>query len=102
MGQYCKENEASIHGGYCAIQATSFENNKEDIRGGATVGGALKNKARRASRGVDKKHCDPKSCDLDIGILSCGLGKYCMESNERQFLADIAATEFVRGLPWRV
>lgn len=44
------------------------------------AGGMLKNKSRRASQ-EDKKECDPKSDDPDIGILSCGLDKRCVESN---------------------
>ena len=39
------------------------------------TGAVLKNKSQKS-----QKQCDPKSDDLDVGILSCGGGRYCVES----------------------
>lgn len=39
-------------------------------------------KRRSLSRTEKKIECDPSSQELDIGILSCGIGKYCDESTE--------------------
>jgi hypothetical protein len=33
----------------------------------------------RASQKTAEVECDPTASDADVGILSCGLGKYCME-----------------------
>jgi hypothetical protein len=38
-------------------------------------GGALKNTNK-------KVECDPSSEELDVGVLSCGMGKYCEESTD--------------------
>jgi hypothetical protein len=38
--------------------------------------------ARKLKNNSHIKPCDPQSNDLDVGILSCGMGRYCVESNE--------------------
>jgi hypothetical protein len=44
--------------------------------------GALKNTKHSSSRVNKKAECDPSSEELDVGVLSCGTGKYCEESTD--------------------
>ena len=41
---------------------------------------AKKFKTGAILKNENQKQCDPKSDDLDVGILSCGGGRYCVES----------------------
>jgi hypothetical protein len=38
--------------------------------------------ARKLKNNSQIKPCDPQSDDLDVGILACGMGRCCVESDE--------------------
>jgi hypothetical protein len=48
-----------------------------------TSGGYLKNTQNSNSKSPkDFQECDPESDEPDVGVLSCGAGRYCVESDE--------------------
>jgi len=45
-------------------------------------GGYLQNIAHRQDAKDTYQECDPESDELDVGVLSCGAGRYCVESDD--------------------
>jgi hypothetical protein len=49
-------------------------------RSSVQVSDVLKNTKHSSTRGNKKVECDPSLEELDVGILSCGMGQHCKES----------------------
>jgi hypothetical protein len=59
-----------------------FKRNKDKGSGFFSSLQAKKNAVLKNKGSEEDAPCDPTSSDPDVGILSCGMGKYCSESTD--------------------